>query len=82
VTPATANVKASAAKISATFDEAMNASTLDNKLGVFTLKMRGSKKPIAIGSVTYDASTRTVTIIPARKLKKGVYTVTLIGGAT
>jgi hypothetical protein len=75
------SVKASAAMITATFDEAMNASSLTNNPGVFKLMKKGSKKPLAIQPITYDASTMTVTVTPVKKLKKGTYTVTLMGGA-
>lgn len=64
--------------ITLTFSEALNeASIIDATL---TLREAGEPRLIA-AYLAYDAGTRTLTLVPAKKLKKHkTYVVTLLGG--
>jgi glucose/arabinose dehydrogenase len=66
--------------VTATFSEAMNASTIN--AATFTLVPQGSTTPIA-ATVTYAATTRVATLAPSAALQAGTtYTATVRGGAS
>jgi hypothetical protein len=68
-----------ATNVSATFSEAMNASTIN--ANTFTLRKQGSTTAIA-ATVSYDGATKKATLNPAVDLKKATtYTATIRGGA-
>jgi hypothetical protein len=68
------------ANATAVFSEAMNATTLTT--ATVTLLAQGNATPIG-AAVTYDATTRTVTLDPTATLAAGTpYTVTIKGGAS
>ena len=72
------NVSA-AATITATFNEAMNAATI----GTSTFELRDSANALVSAAVTYNASTRVVTLDPASNLGASeTYVATLEGGST
>ena len=67
------------ARPAATFSEAMDVSTL----GVSTFDLRDAGGTLVSASVSYDASSRTVTLVPNGPLAGSThYTATLRGGAT
>lgn len=79
VTPAAGSQSVSSTvKITATFSEAVKASTITGS--TFTLIKDGSSTPVA-ATVTYDANTFTATLSPATALQTGAsYTATVKGG--
>ena len=69
-----------AVNVTATFSEAMNASTLTT--ATFTLVPQGSTTPV-VATVTYVAATNTVTLEPTANLSAStLYTATIKGGAS
>ena len=77
--PATATGVSTAADVTATFSEAMNASTLTTS--TVTLVPQGSTTPVA-ATVTYDSATDTVTLDPTASLAGNTtYTATITGGS-
>ncbi len=68
------------ANATATFNEDMNEGSVEAR-GVFTLKKKGSTKPVA-AVVSYDAGTDKVTLNPNKSLTRGaVYTAKVTTGA-
>ncbi len=64
---------------SATFSEAMDASTVN----ATTVELRNSANALVTSTVSYSATTRTVTLTPAAALTAGAtYTATVRGGTT
>ena len=67
------------ARPAATFGEAMDASTIN----AGTFELRDAANGVVSASVSYDASTRTATLVPSSPLSAGAtYTATLRGGAS
>jgi hypothetical protein len=67
------------ANVTATFDEAMDATTLSNS----TFELRDAANALVPSVVTYNATTRVLTLNPTPTLTPaGVYTATVRGGAT
>ena len=81
VSPSSGSTSVAAnANITATFSEAVNASTVTT--ATVTLVPQGSATPVA-AAVTYNASTFTVTLDPTADLAAGtLYTATVKGGAS
>src|SRR5262249_33992068 len=68
-----------ATAVTATFSEAMNASTLTGT----TVTLAGPGGATVAASVAYSASTKTVTLTPGSALAAGTtYTATVLGGAS
>lgn len=66
------------ARVTATFNEAMDASTINAN----TFELRNSGNNVVPATVTYDANTRTATLAPSTPLTPfTTYTVTVKGGA-
>jgi hypothetical protein len=67
------------ADVTATFDEAMDATTLSNS----TFELRDAANALVPSVVTYNATTRVLTLNPTPTLTPaGVYTATVRGGAS
>jgi hypothetical protein len=66
------------ATVRATFDEAMNASTINTS----TFQLRNPAGALVSGPVTYDAVTRVATLTPSANLGPGTYQATVKGGAS
>ena len=67
------------AAVTATFSEAMDASTI----GSGTVELRNSANTLVQGTVTYNASTQVASLVPSAALAGSTtYTVTVKGGAT
>jgi glucose/arabinose dehydrogenase len=63
----------------AVFDEAMNATTINNS----TIELRNSSNALITSTFSYNAGTRTATLTPSAALANStVYTVTIVGGAS
>ncbi|HYC28412.1 MAG TPA: Ig-like domain-containing protein, partial [Chitinophagaceae bacterium] len=63
----------------ATFNEAMNASTINGG----TVEMRDPSNNLVASAISYDGGTRTVTIDPVSNLSSGTtYTVRIVSGAS
>ncbi len=67
------------ASVTATFDEPLNATTVNTS----TFELRDASNTLVAATVNYDASSRTATLTPNSSLGNSVsYTVTLRGGNT
>lgn len=80
VTPASgATGVAVSAAVTATFSEAMDASTISTS----TVELRDGANALVAAAVSYNASTRVATLTPSSSLTGGAtYTATVKGGAT
>ena len=70
---------ATSTTVTATFSEAMDASTISTS----TVELRNAANALVTATVSYTASTRTATLTPSSALAQGVtYTATVRGGST
>ncbi|MBA3589996.1 N,N-dimethylformamidase beta subunit family domain-containing protein, partial [Methylibium sp.] len=67
-----------AANVTATFSEAMDASTI----GTSTFELRDPANALVAATVSFNASTRLATLDPTTTLPAGTYTATLKGGSS
>ncbi len=64
--------------VTATFSEAMNASTISTS----TFQLKTSSNTLVASTVTYNTSTNVATLTPNAPLVSGTYTATVVGGTT